>query len=481
MFAMAAGIVLVLPAESAELRPEVRSSTLSAPMSVVSEDPYANSSAFHQTEGEPDAFAFGSTIVSAFMVGYHRSPPGGASNIGWSLSSDGGETWKDDFLPGTTPWASPPGPWFKVADPAVAYDAKHATWLIVALGASRPSTRGMSFRHTVFVSRSTDGAKTFGRPVIVKAPSDTQAFDKTWIACDNTATSEFYGHCYIEWDDEGHDLRLHMSTSTDGGLKWSRASIRRDTHVINGHPLVQPNGVVVMPILACCETRIEAFVSVDGGLNYSGHGTGYAGPLLIPNVRMSPVSGELFVGIEPPAIGAAVDASGKVSVVWADCRSGPDTDGGACKKNSLFMSTTLDGRHWSPIVPLPTGDRSTSADHFLPAIGIDPSTAGTSAHIGVLYYFYPVADCSADKCDLSVGFISSTDGGATWDRQQLAGPFRNTWLPPGEFGHRPGDYFDVTFVDGHAVAVFTAASEGGCALGEISCHTWIASATLPVA
>ena len=222
-------------------------------------------------------------------------------------------------------------------------------------------------------------------------------------------------------------------------------------------------------------------MSVDGGLNYSGHGTGYAGPLLIPNVRMSRVSGELFVSIEPPAIGASVDASGKVSVVWADCRSGPDDDGGACKKNSLFTSNTLDGRHRSPIVPLPTGDRSTSADHFLPAIGIDPSTAGTSAHIGVLYYFYPVADCSADTCDLSVGLISSTDGGATWDRQQLAGPFRNTWLPPGEFGHRPGDYFDVTFVNGHAVAVFTAASEGGCALGEISCHTWIASATLPVA
>jgi hypothetical protein len=81
-----------------------------------------------------------------------------------------------------------------------------------------------------------------------------------------------------------------------------------------------------------------------------------------------------------------------------------------------------------------------------------------------------------------VGFVSSTDGGSTWHAQRLAGPFRNDWLPLREAGYGPGgDYISVSFVNGQAVAVFTAAAQGSCELGKTSCHTWIASATIPVA
>lgn len=41
-----------------------------------------------------------------------------------------------------------------------------------------------------------------------------------------------------------------------------------------------------------------------------------------------------------------------------------------------------------------------------------------------------------------------------------------------------GDYFSVSFVDGKAIPVFTIAAEGECQLGKMSCHTWIASATI---
>jgi hypothetical protein len=53
-------------------------------------------------------------------------------------------------------------------------------------------------------------------------------------------------------------------------------------------------------------------------------------------------------------------------------------------------------------------------DHFVPGIGIDPSTSGSSARIGLTYYFYPVSNCTAATCQLSVGFISSTNGGTNW-------------------------------------------------------------------
>lgn len=444
-------------------------------LAVVSQDPYTNPTGYHRTEVEADSFAFGSTIVSAFMVGQLHAPPGGATNLGWSVSSNAGRTWHDGFLPGTTTSATPPGPLHRVADPSVAYDAKHDTWLIVGLGVPLPGSPGM--RNTVFVSGSTDGAKTFGEPVIVKAPNASQSFDKTWISCDNTATSPYYGHCYVEWDDEGHDLRLHMATSTDGGLTWNQAGVREDTHVMNGHPLSQPDGTVVMPILACCRAGLAAFVSTDGGRSYSGPGTNDFGPAF-GVIKMSAVRGELAVNIEPPAIDADVDADGKVYVVWADCRFrdlGPDQP---CAQNDILMSTTTDGRHWSPALRIPIDARTSAVDHFLPAIAIDPATSGESAHIGIVYYFYPSADCKPSTCELSVGFVSSTDGGSTWRTQQLAGPFRSTWLAPGEAGHRPGDYFSVSFADGRAVAVFTAAAEGACELGEVSCHAWIAAATI---
>src|ERR1700755_1146623 len=61
------------------------------PLSVLSNDPYTNTTAFHQAEVEPESFAAGSTLVTAFQAG--RFPNGGSSNIGWATSTDGGTTW----------------------------------------------------------------------------------------------------------------------------------------------------------------------------------------------------------------------------------------------------------------------------------------------------------------------------------------------------------------------------------------------------
>src|SRR4051794_19346744 len=56
----------------------------------------------HQTEVEPDSFAFGATIVAAFQVG--RMYDGGSCDIGFATSSDNGATWVNGLLPGITKW-----------------------------------------------------------------------------------------------------------------------------------------------------------------------------------------------------------------------------------------------------------------------------------------------------------------------------------------------------------------------------------------
>ena len=105
------------------------------PLTRVSNDPYTNTASQHRTEVEPDTFSFGSTIVSAFQVG--RIFGGGAANIGWAPSANGGATWTNGFLPGTTTVAAR-GSFRAISDPAVAFDRRHNVWLISSLGI-RPS------------------------------------------------------------------------------------------------------------------------------------------------------------------------------------------------------------------------------------------------------------------------------------------------------------------------------------------------------
>ena len=95
-------------------------------MTQVSADPFTNPTSQHATEVEPDTFAYRPTVVATFQVG--RFFDGGASDIGFVRSGDGGATWgAPGFLPGLTfsagSFADPNSPFERVSDPSVAYDA----------------------------------------------------------------------------------------------------------------------------------------------------------------------------------------------------------------------------------------------------------------------------------------------------------------------------------------------------------------------
>src|SRR2546423_13312932 len=103
------------------------------PLTQVSADPFTNSTSQHATELEPDTFAFGSTVVATFQVG--RFFNGGASDIGFVRSGDGGATWDaPGFLPGMTfNSGAASSPYERGSDPSVAYDAAHGVWLITSI------------------------------------------------------------------------------------------------------------------------------------------------------------------------------------------------------------------------------------------------------------------------------------------------------------------------------------------------------------
>jgi hypothetical protein len=411
----------------------------SEPLTQISSDPYTNPTSNHKTEVEPDTFAFGNTIVSAFQVG--RFFDGGGSNIGFATSTNGGETWTHGFLPSSTVFATPAGIYQRGSDASVAFDAKHKVWMISWLGIINPAGPV-----DVVVSRSTDGGLTFGAPVVVNASGDFN--DKNWTVCDDSASSPFYGHCYTEFDDFTKLNLVQMSTSKNGGLTWGAAKTTPDhTCVIGGQPVVQPNGTVIVPIDDCLETAILSFRSTDGGNTWS----------------RSVLAAQLLNDGHPGAIrspdlpSAEIDKSGRVYVVWTDCRFEAFCFAGT---NDLLLISSADGIHWTLPKRIPADPVGSGVDHLIPGLAVDRSTSGSSAHLGLVYYYFPSINCTPSTCQLNVGFISSTNGGKSWSAaEQLAGPMTLTWLPLTTQGFMVADYLSTSIVPGDddATPVFQVA------------------------
>jgi hypothetical protein len=419
----------------------------------LSADPFTNSTSQHRTEVEPDTFAFGSTIVSAFQVG--RFFDGGSNDIGFATSNDNGFTWRNGLLPGITTFIGS-GRFSRASDPSVAFDARHNAWLISSLVLSGNSAVG------VVTSRSLDGGQTWSTPVTVTAVGA----DKNWIVCDNHPTSPFFGHCYTEWDQPSNGDLTVMSTSTNGGLTWGPALTSADSaHGLGGQPVVEPNGTVIVPYATPSVSSIRSFRSVTGGASWRVS-------VPVSAITDHPVGGGLR---SEPLPSAEVDGAGKVYVVWQDCRFRAN-----CSSNDLVLSTTSQATYpaWSAVTRIPIDPATSTVDHFIPGLAVNPATSGTTAHLGLAYYYYPNAACTSSTCQLDVGYVNSANAGSTWSAPtQLAGPMSLFWLPSTNQGRMVGDYISSSYVSGGVLPLFASASPPSAGLFNESMFT--PSAPLP--
>ncbi|HEY3003864.1 MAG TPA: sialidase family protein [Kribbellaceae bacterium] len=393
----------------------------------VSSDPYTVKKAQDATEAEADTYHWGSNVVSTFQVG--RYAGGGAVNIGWATSTDAGATWQHGFLPGIT--VAEGGVYPRASDPVVAYDAKHGTWLI--------NTLNIAQINDLSVSRSPDGL-TWSGPVPVVAGTQGTFIDKNWIACDSTATSPFYGTCYVLWDDAGAGGQVLATRSTDGGLTWSAPAAISGAAGIGVQPVVQPNGHVVVPYRHS-DGSMRSFLSSDGGATWSA-------PVLVTTALSHGPT-----GMRAPRLPSAeVDGSGRVYLVWHDCRFRP-----GCTANDIVLATSGDGVAWSAVSRIPTSAADSTADAFIPGIGADHATSGGTARLGLYFYYFPDAGCSKKTCALHVGYLSSGNGGTTWGAAStLAGPMSLDWIADAG-GAMVGDYLSCDVINGQSVSVFAVA------------------------
>ena len=422
------------------------------PLTTVSTDPYTNTSSYHQAELEPDTYSFGSTIVGVFQTG--RFTDGGANNIGWATSTNNGATWTNGFLPSTTVYASPPGPWDRISDPSVGYDPKHDVWMITGLAIT--GTTGKA----VLASRSLDGGLTWQAPVTVSQGGGGSFYDKEWITCDTTAASSFYGNCYVQWDDFFQGNALKMSRSTDGGATWTPSSVP-GASVIGGQPVVKTNGTVVMPITA---NGLQSFVSTNGGVSYTG-------PFTIASII---AHGATNMRDGTGLASAEVDGGGKVYVAWSDCRFRT-----SCQADDIVFSTSNDGKTWSSVKRVPVVPTGSQVEIFLLGMGVDHATHGSTAHLGVTFYMMPTNNCNSSTCKILGGFVSSTNAGQTWSGPtKVLGPINQKGLPNAG-GYFLGDYMSTSFgSNGKAYPVIPNATAGTCQTGNItSCHEFMVAPT----
>jgi hypothetical protein len=188
-------------------------------------------------------------------------------------------------------------------------------------------------------------------------------------------------------------------------------------------------------------SSIGAFTSTDGGASWGNVNT-------VSSVSTHTAGGGLRDGSGLPS--AEIDAAGKVYVAWQDCRfrSG-------CPGNDIVMSTSTNGTSWSAVTRVPIDAVTSGSDHFIPGLGVDHATSGTTAKLGLYYYAYSNANCTASTCQMSVGFISSTNGGSTWSAAQtVAGPMTMAQIANTSQGTMVGDYMSSSVLNGKSVALF---------------------------
>jgi hypothetical protein len=219
------------------------------PLTQVHKDPFEDGLGYHGSEEEPSIIAAAnparapgdlaksSTIIATQQTG--RVYDGGASDIGYEISVDGGKSWKNGVLPLTMQGGvsdTCAGPLNRASDTVTVYDQKHDVWLVSTLGLANGANVP-----AVYVNRGTVDFKKkdvdWGPPIcthITQPSADSP--DKNWITCDNWPQSKGYGNCYEEYDNNGNGNRILMQWTDDSGLTW------HPVPDLNTNPAIPGNG-----------------------------------------------------------------------------------------------------------------------------------------------------------------------------------------------------------------------------------------------
>jgi hypothetical protein len=155
-------------------------------------------------------------LVAAWQQDRH--PQGTAGAIGFSVSHDGGKTWKGALLPGETPCTE--GAFARVSDPTAGIGADGTAY--IAAPFLRP---GLKWPGGFTVSVSHDHALSWSLPVAVLDLADPlQVVDKPFLATDPRRPGTAYA-AWVQYRLDRPDAQprrdtFYFARTTDGGATW---------------------------------------------------------------------------------------------------------------------------------------------------------------------------------------------------------------------------------------------------------------------
>jgi hypothetical protein len=370
------------------------------------------------TESETTLVADGDNIVVSYnslaniqVVTYQGDPYFTHQFISaYSVSHDGGQTWKSGFLP---PSAGTIGTF---GDGALAKD-RAGNFYYASLGYD-----GGSGNFGVVVGKSTDHGDTFGVPQTVTVDPGS---DKEWIAVGPDPLLPTRDNVYVAWSSSAAGTTsLAYSRSTDGGASWSPVQTlfypTNDgtfKNFANGvTPVVdQATGRLYVSFLQFGDGNpdyVRLLASNDGGNTFTPlafNVPGAPNPFVYPLVRAGILADCGFAGKmrlvvkQGPDIGggwwgkldglprfvhctrlisqpATVAQNGRLVIVLATSTSALRGDpAGQAQLMALYSNDG--GNTWFPPFPVAT---PTTADpqHFMPACALSPD--GNTLYVG--YY-----------------------------------------------------------------------------------------------
>lgn len=355
----------------------------------------------------------------------------GPKQVWYYRSTDGGRTWADGHVD-TGASELPNG-----SDPVLAFDANGALYLaFIGYNQNELTVGG------IFVARSDDAGKTWRKPVLVAAHSDTAFHDKEWITVDRSAGPN-RGRIYITWTlfaPEGQHERgdIVASHSTDGGKTFSPptgVSLHEQDNNQGSFPVVGPKGDLYVLYFSDAPSAsgpggrgLYLAKSEDGGRSFSP--AIKAAPVSKP---VSPLPGNKFRIFVLPTL--AVDPkSGTLYAAWNDF-SNDDTD-------VMLVRSTDGGQTWSAPKRVNNDPQKPRHDQFFPTL-----TVGSD---GVLHMLWLDRRDDPDNKSFEPYYAGSTDGGNTFTQAALSRTPSNPDI--GFQGTLIGDYLAVdTSADGSQV------------------------------
>ncbi len=384
-----------------------------------------------------------------------RFATGGAVDISYAWTHDGGAHWQHAPMPGLTKAVG--GVWDRASDPVVAFGPDGSVY-VSALVFDTGCPSGVT------VSRSTNGGATFGAPVLVqKSTTCTVSDDKNWLVVDNQPNSPFYGRLYQFWTE-------FLSTSTGGsigvpqvvrwsddhGQHWSPTHFvtPQDENTQDSQPVIEPNGSVVdtymffgtqraggqgpaiirehgpaVTAAAGSGVSMVARTSFDGGATWS------ARSLIAPNIGGGPAGIRCCLPLT-----AGDPATGHLYTVWN--ANGPGV------LDAVELSTSAAGQHWSSPVQVTSG-HSPNIQYLNAAVAV----AG-----GRVFVSYGRRDLTRPNL-IQQELTWSPVGGATFAPPIALGPLSNLKYAAVAGGKFPGDYTGLSATTTRLTAAWCVSSK----------------------